>query len=337
MLGTCIAQDLPIVTAIGGDGKNVNWPAIKVAEESEDGPGFFYCDCCQGVMATKASSTLTAQGSKSYSVTNLHDGDPMTAWVEGVSGYGIGEWFEVEAGAVNTIYNGYQSTPLNWRNNSRVKRFKVSLNDSVLCYLDLTDEMGAQRFDLGLEWFGFDHRRTFRFEIVEVYKGDKYDDVAISHVDDQRCCFAANTFITSVSGTLSADLINKGAFVMAYDFVSDSVSAGQVTLNASQQHVTLLRVTAGGQSIEITPDHPLYVEGIGFTSLNQLRTGQGDEGYSALAGMYRVLLWSQETQSSFYSEISAVEVLHGKFPTYTIRGLSNGSYYIANGFVSKTY
>lgn len=332
----CTAQ-LPVVTAIGGGGTNVNWPVIKAQENAEEGPGFFYCDCCQGVKATKASSTLAGQGAKSYAISNLSDFDPMTAWVEGVAGYGIGEWFEVEAGGVNTIYNGYQSTPLNWKNNSRVKRFKVSVDDTVRCYLDLTDEMGAQQFDLDVAYGDFDRPRKFRFEIVEVYKGDKWDDVAISHVDDQACCFASNTLISSLSGAVIAADVEKGTTVFSYDITTDSVRTSEVTLNASQQHVTLLRVTAGDNSIEITPDHPLYIEGIGFTSLNKLRTGNGDAGYVALTGKFNVLLWNETTQSSYYAPISSIEVLHGKFDTVTIRGLDNGSSYITNGFISKTY
>ena len=69
-----------------------------------------------GGIPTKASSTLKGQGSKNYSIKNLIDDNPMTAWVEGVTGYGIGEWFEIK-GKANIIYNGYQSSPTNWKNN----------------------------------------------------------------------------------------------------------------------------------------------------------------------------------------------------------------------------
>lgn len=332
------AQKLPVVTAVGGEGVNVNWSVIKAEEEKEeDGPGYFYHDCAQGVRPTGASSTLEGQGGKSYGISNLSDDDPMTAWVEGVKGYGIGEWFEVDAGGVNTIYNGYQSSPLNWKNNSRVKRFKVYVNDTAVCYLDLTDEMGRQSFDLDVGEASYDHPKRFRFEIVQVYKGDKWDDVAVSHVDEFACCYAENTLISSVSGGVLAGAITKGTSVLAFDPAADTVSSSVVTLNSSQQHVTLLHVVAGGKSIDITPDHPLYIEGKGFTSLKSLRTAPGDTAYTTLAGEYSVLLWNEESQSSYYAPIERVEVLHGMFNTDTIRGLDKGTSYITNGFISKTY
>jgi hypothetical protein len=261
----------------------------------------------------------------------------MTAWVEGVKGYGIGEWFEVKAGGVNTIYNGYQSSPQNWKNNSRVKRFKVYMNDTAVCYLDLTDEMGKQRFDLDVRQASYDDPITFRFEIVEVYKGDKWDDVAISHVDEMACCYASSTLISTLNGAIPAGDVALGTSILSYDITADSINAAAVTLNASQQHVTLLRVTAGSQTIEITPDHPLFIEGIGFTALKNLRTAPGDSGYIAIGGKYKVLLWSEENQTSYFQTLDRVEVLHGMFSTVTIRRLSSGTMYIANGFISKTY
>jgi hypothetical protein len=337
-ISLCNAGELPVVKAIGGDGTNVNWAAIKIAEESDpDGPGYFYQDCAQGVQPVKASSTLADQGGKSYGISNLSDYDPMTAWVEGVKGYGIGEWFDVKAGGVNTIYNGYQSTPQAWKNNSRVKRFKVYMNDTAVCYLDLTDEMGKQRFDLDVRQASYDHPITFRFEIVEVYKGDKWDDVAISHVDEMACCYSSGTLIAAVNGSIVAESIAKGSSVLYYDMVTDSVNPATVTLNAQQQHVTLLRVTAGSRTIEITPDHPLYMEGSGFTTLKNLKTAPGDSGYTSLAGNYKVLMWDEVKQTSFYATVGRIEVLHGLFNTVTIRGMNIGSMYIANGFISKTY
>ncbi len=142
-------SSLPTVRAIGGEGTNVNWPAIKIEEEKDrDGPGFFYRDCSQGVEVVRASSTLAGQGTKSYGIKNVSDQNPMSAWVEVKSDYGIGESFEVKSPGVNVMYNGYQSSPANWKNNYRVKKFKVYKDNKPVCYLILTDEMGAQRFEL---------------------------------------------------------------------------------------------------------------------------------------------------------------------------------------------
>lgn len=334
-----LSAQLTVITAIGGGGRNVDWLKEKVnAEKETDGPGFFYSDCAQGVKPQRASSTLTGQGQKSYGIMNLSDDDPMTAWVEGVAGYGIGEWFEISAANVNTIYNGYQSTPLNWLNNSRVKRFKVYVDGEPHCYLDLTDEMGQQSFDLNIVTKSYDSAYTFRFEIADVYKGNKWDDVCISHVDDVACCFAVSTRLYAMAGTfVQAGVLQKGTALLTFDQMRDTVSSAEVVLSAMQRHVTLLRVKAGGKSIEITPDHPLNVEGRGFISLAVLRSETPDKSYTELVGSTKVLLWSDENAMSYYAEIESIEELHGDFQTVTVRQLSNGSMYIANGFVSQTY
>ena len=115
---------LPTVYAKGGSGTNVDWPKIKQEYNDEEGPGYFYSDCSQGVEPLKASSTLTSQGTKSYGVKNLNDSDPLSAWVEGKTDYGIGQSFEIKAVDVNTIYNGYQSSPANWKTIHELKNSK---------------------------------------------------------------------------------------------------------------------------------------------------------------------------------------------------------------------
>jgi hypothetical protein len=176
------AQTLPTINAKGGKGQSVDWLPIK----EEEHEGFFFNECAGIVEIVSASSELKPQGTKTYSVENLRDEDPMTAWVEGKPGYGIGESFSVRALTINTIYNGYQSTPLNWKNNSRVKKLKVYKDNKAICFLLLTDEMGEQVFTLPIKKDEEFH--VFKFEIVEVYKGLKWDDVAVSHVDYVEKC-----------------------------------------------------------------------------------------------------------------------------------------------------
>ena len=72
-----------------------------------------------------------------------------------------------------------------WINNSRVKKFKIYVDNQPVCYLTLKDKMGGQSFDLPIkagdepwlvEW------KEIKFEIIEVYKGDKWSDVAITEI-----------------------------------------------------------------------------------------------------------------------------------------------------------
>jgi hypothetical protein len=66
-----------------------------------------------------------------YGVHNLLDNDPATAWVEGVKGYGKGEYFIVDLGYALpeklSIRNGYQKSESVFRKNSRVKSAEIAL------------------------------------------------------------------------------------------------------------------------------------------------------------------------------------------------------------------
>ncbi|SHG22817.1 hypothetical protein SAMN05444372_103265 [Flavobacterium micromati] len=177
---------LPVINAKINGKKLVSWGLRPV--ESNDGPAEQWTmpnQMCEGPERgnVKASTTLSSQGKSKYLASYVCDDDPTTAWVESSSDYGIGEFLEINnwqilGGNVRelSILNGYQSSKTAWQNNSRVKKFKVSLNGKDICILDLADVMGVQTFKLPAKWA----RGNFRFTIVEVYKGDKYKDTAIS-------------------------------------------------------------------------------------------------------------------------------------------------------------
>jgi len=161
------------------------------------------------------SSTLSSQGNNNYNIDKMSDCDPKTAWVEGASGFGIGESFEIEVERSHRdiyILNGYQKSVKSWQDNSRVKIFKVYFQgnnkdigvnfNNPICFVMLNDKMGYQKINLqeeidhwmeenmphldpelaGFELDGDGDLMNFLliFEISEVYKGERYSDVAIS-------------------------------------------------------------------------------------------------------------------------------------------------------------
>ena len=89
-------------------------------------------------------------------------------------------------------------------------------------FLELTDEMGDQHFDLSSKVFdtdGYENNLvTLRFEIIEVYKGLKWDDVAISQINDQGCCFGADTYVKIVENNVGISEIktNDEILCVAY-------------------------------------------------------------------------------------------------------------------------
>ena len=339
-IGLCCSlsgfAQLRTIYAIAGDGLNVDWAAIKRNSTEE---GYFYNPCDQGVQPFQASSTLKPQGSKSYYVQNLNDHDPMTAWVEGANGYGIGEYFEIKAPSVTVIYNGYQSSPKSWLENSRVKTFKVYRNGTPLCFLELKDEMGGQFFELP------DHKlydpsveTTYRFEIFNVFKGTQWSDVAVSEIDLRLCCFSAST---SIFGELNHFVpvtdLKEGAQITSIDINTGTLQPTEVIKTTSQRHVSLLKINCDAHEIEVTGSHPLYIKGIGFSSISQYMAKHNITEYADLVGVLELWVWDASIRQPVFKKLTGIEFRQGVFDTYSISQLSKGSAFIANGFITKAY
>jgi hypothetical protein len=180
-----IKADLPNLKAKAPTGKYKDWGIRPV--ESADGPPDMWTmpsQMCEGPQSesVKASTTLAPQGKYKYLASYVCDDDPTTAWVEGNADYGIGEflefndWVPMGTGEIS-ILNGYQSSKIAWENNSRVKKFKVSINGKEMCIIELGDVMGVQSFMLPANSGG-----SLRFTILEVYPGLKWKDTAISGI-----------------------------------------------------------------------------------------------------------------------------------------------------------
>jgi hypothetical protein len=161
-----------------------------VFEQSPGGPGPHEFDCPHGVTVT-TSSSLTGQGSNTYLPSNMLDASQNTAWAEGVAGDGIGEWIEFKitkdfrVGTTWQLSNGYNKSRGLWEQNSRVKKFKVVVDDQVLGYVMLANISTYQTFDIAPSWIrntpAFKKGTRIRFVIEEVYPGSKFDDTAISY------------------------------------------------------------------------------------------------------------------------------------------------------------
>ena len=168
----------------------------------------------------EASSTLKAGKNNSYGVENLVDGNPATAWVEGVDGYGEGETldfcmacnFDYDCGSEKiykiNIVNGYAKNETTYKNNSRVKELEVHTTELVEkriveasngSYFNINDEMCVSEDLVYADryyYFVLDdtmkeqtlylggEKDVFKvtFKIISVYKGDKYKDTAISGI-----------------------------------------------------------------------------------------------------------------------------------------------------------
>jgi hypothetical protein len=145
--------------------------------------------CGGGNYKIKTSSSLNSDKDTKYQEKNANDLSYETAWVEGKSDEGIGEYLEYYfynkspriTGII--ISNGYVKSESTWKNNNRVKKLRLIVNGKVFGILNLEDSKDDQIFELGT--LGHNKNGTdliLKFQIVEVYKGDKYNDTAITEI-----------------------------------------------------------------------------------------------------------------------------------------------------------
>jgi len=162
----------------------------NVVEPSPGGPGPHEFDCPHGVIIT-TSSSLKDQGTNIYSPANMLDPDEQTAWSEGVSGDGVGEWIEFKItedfviGRSWQLSNGYTKTKAVWEQNNRVKKFKVLVDDQIVGYVMLGNISTYQSFNIAPSWMrntpNFKKGTRIRFVIEDVYKGSRFEDTVISY------------------------------------------------------------------------------------------------------------------------------------------------------------
>lgn len=130
-----------------------------------------------------ASSVLDPQFGNRYGPGNLSDGNPATAWVEGVAGTGAGQKVFLSFDrprrlAGFEIINGYAKNRDIYRKNARLRTVVLRLSDGSSQNLSLPDEMRVSRFtfDSPLE------ATWLELEIGSVFSGSKYADTALSEL-----------------------------------------------------------------------------------------------------------------------------------------------------------
>lgn len=157
----------------------------------------FGCDDCsvycviENEFSLSSSSALGSQGQNTYTAKNIEDYNLKTAWIEGKEGLGIGEWVEYKFDQTDFshsdielvglyLFNGYRKNLATWKQNSRIRRMKMIVNGEDFAILKLHNSYKIQFTNLPS--LKLKNINTIRFEILEAYKGDKYEDVALSEL-----------------------------------------------------------------------------------------------------------------------------------------------------------
>ena len=144
--------------------------------------------------AARATSYLKSNWNKyseNYHPNYVLDDNPVTAWVEGVSGQGEGEVLSWDVSALSSaravrirIKNGYQKSAGLFAANSAPKdvQLQVWRGADVVAEQQVTLEkkMGWQEVVLATDGKGLDH---IELQVLSVYPGSKYKDTCISDVE----------------------------------------------------------------------------------------------------------------------------------------------------------
>lgn len=327
------------------------------------GPGCSWY--CGAQYETKVSSSLEAQGNNLYSEKSVGDDDVRTAWVEGAEGYGIGEYVEFifdynapRATSV-TISNGYNKSATAWKSNSRVKTLNIYEDDKLLMTVNLADTRDLQQFDLPhpipnrkeeSRMSDRDENKPpvrLRMMISEVYKGDKYDDTAISEIlfDGMDVhCLLEGTMITMADRKEQAiENVKVGQKVLAWNPVKKKMEKQEVVRIHTAQHsasemISIHYKLNKKMTLSLTADHPVYSI-TGWVSANpeattnyQRYTGVKVGKLDANTILYRA---SEDGRSLIKKRINSIESFESKndaiLNTYTLELDGNGIFF-ANGF-----
>ena len=302
-----------------------------------------------GPYKVTASSYLKSESSNNYEPKNANDLNYKSAWVEGVSGYGIGEFliytFKAQSALLTEIIvvNGYVKSEAAYRDNSRVKKLKVYLNDKPYAILNIEDKIANQGFKV--EPIGYSDREnwdalknkpdwTLKFEILDVYKGLKYDDTAISEIYFDGIgvlCFAKGTKVQLAdNSSKNIENLNIGDLVAYIDLETNQIKSAKIEKLEKVIHHGLVKYKfESGLEITATQDHPFRIEKQSWASLKPDKSKQ----YKGFENIEKVELGDFFLTAEGSDKLISIDFLEGEQETYTISRLSSGDNFIANGLI----
>lgn len=148
--------------------------------------------CGSPPMRVSATSTFR-DGVYCYCPENLIDGEKDSVWIEGIGGDGQGErilfTFDMterkpggnELGIHSvSIINGFARSEKLWKENSRVKTFKIYFDGDYRGSVELQDIPTYQRVNLPRMVFVPGKKHEVALEIAEVYPGRNYYFTAVA-------------------------------------------------------------------------------------------------------------------------------------------------------------
>lgn len=299
--------------------------------------------CGAEIADIKSSSFLPQSGSTTYTAGNIHDFNYKNVWAEGVPGYGEGEYivytFPENCPRLTTVIvaNGHVKSEKAWRDNSRVKTMLVYYDGKPYAILNLEDSRSEQTFEL-CDTLGYrgDEAKvwTLKFEILEVYPGEKYDDTVISELYFDGIdvhCFIAGTKVKMSDGSeKNIEDIKTGDSVLTYNMETNTTNAAVVEATDAVTHDNLVKYKfASGRSITATQDHPFLLSDNTWASYAPEKSMRYD-GYEAVKKIEKGCVVKVLDGDDTIVDITLDSAVQ---KTYTITKIEGASTFIANGIV----
>ncbi|QWX84651.1 hypothetical protein H0I23_03115 [Cellulophaga sp. HaHaR_3_176] len=317
--------------------------------EIEGGGCSWYCGA--GGYTIKTSSVLSANKVTNYAAENLKDLDYQTAWVEGKSGYGIGETIAFNFPANHPritsvlIANGYIKSKKHWKENSRVKTLKMYVNNEPYTIIEFEDVYAEHVITLkkplgnadraNLDQLTEKDNWTINFEILSVYKGDLYDDTVITEIYFDGLdvhCLVKGTQITMGDNSLKAiEKVQLGDAILSYNQETQETEISIVKELASPIHNNLIKIDlSNGTHITCTRDHPFLSSNTQWASNNPIKTEIDYE----ISDVAQLQIGSKIKTVDAIHEVVKITEIEAEQKTYTIVNLSKNNTFIANGILT---
>ncbi|MEZ4319786.1 MAG: hypothetical protein R3F61_19890 [Myxococcota bacterium] len=234
-----------------------------------------------------ASSFLVSDWNRfteNYHPSYALDGNPKTAWVEGVAGDGVGEWLEWRVSPVSGVHrvqlrirNGYQKSAGLFASNAAPARIRVDIRSSRgvvhSAEIALTDALDWQEHVLDPpEDVAFD---TVRLTVLEARKGSTYADLCISDVE-----------LAVDATTPYQSAVENAKHVALQEWVKERVAAAAY-FKALPKAWPFTGTHFGSKTLEDTPERLAALEAL-VSRLAEVREKAATEPVFRLALQHRV-------------------------------------------------
>ena len=173
-----------------------------------------------------------------------------------------------------------------------------------------------------------------KFEILDVYKGLKYDDVVISEIYFDGLdvhCFAKGTKIQLPdNSTKNIEDLKVGDLVAYMDFDTKMIKSAKIEKTEKVIHHGLVTYRfESGLTITATQDHPFIIDEKGWSSLKPDKSKQ----YKGFENINNIKIGDFFITANGTVKLVSIDFLEGEQETYTISKLSSGDNFIANGLI----